>query len=42
MLSALTGSARRRISTIALSGARFAFQRMTAFDTDPDHDADVA
>jgi len=27
---------------IALSGARFAFKRMTAFDTDPDHDADVA
>ena len=38
MLCALTGSARRRISTIALSGARFAFKRMTAFDTDPDHD----
>jgi hypothetical protein len=42
MLCALTGSARRRIQTIALSGARFAFQRMTALDTDPDHDAVAA
>ena len=29
-------------TAIALSGARFAFKRMTALETDPDHDADAA